>query len=67
MSEMDIFQLPKDQLFWTKEELENEIFKLKNRLKRLKDNAKVQETKEQIMFLINSIKRIENRMNALYM
>ena len=67
MSEMDIYQLPKDQLFWTKEELENEIFKLKNRMKRLKNNAKVQETKEQIIFLINSIKRIENRMNALYM
>jgi len=67
MSEMDIYQLPKDQLFWTKEELENEIFKLKNRMKHLKNSEKVQETKEQIVFLINSIKRIENRMNALYM
>ena len=67
MSDMEICQLPKDQLYWTKEDFENEIFRLSNRLKHLKNNVKVQEIKEQIIFLVNSIKRIDNRMKTLYM
>ncbi len=67
MSEIEIYQLPKEEIYWTKQELEDKIFTLSKRLNRLKNSEKVQETKEQIIFLINSIKRINNRMNALYM
>lgn len=32
MSELEIYQLPKDQIYWTKQELEDKIFALSKRL-----------------------------------
>lgn len=67
MSEMEIYQLPKDQLYWTKQELEDKIFTLSKMLNRLKNKEKQEQTKENIIYLINSIKKLETRMNLLYM
>jgi RNA processing factor Prp31 len=67
MPDIELFNIPKSELYYKKEELEDEIFSLSNRLKRIKNSEKVQEIKEQIIFLVNSIKKIDNRMSQLYM
>lgn len=67
MSEIEIYQLPKDQIYWTKQELEDKIFTLSKRLNRLKNKDKQEQTRQNIIYLCNSIKKIDNRMSQLYM
>jgi len=67
MSEFEIYQLPKDQIYWKKSELEDKIFALSKRLNRLKNKEKQEQIKESIIYLCNSIKKIDNRMSQLYM
>ena len=67
MSELEIYQLPKDQIYWKKSELEDKIFTLSKRLNTLKNADKQEQTKENIIYLCNSIKKIDARMSQLYM
>lgn len=67
MSEMEIYQAPKQDLYWIKQELNDQLFVLSKRLNRLKNKEKQEQTKQNIIYLINSIKKLDNRMNQLYM
>lgn len=67
MSEFEIYQIPKSEIYWTKQELEDKIFALSKRLNRLKNKDKREQTKQNIVYLINSIKKLDNRMQTLYM
>ena len=67
MSEFEIYQLPKDEIYWKKSELEDKIFALSKRLNRLKSKEKQEQARQNIIYLVNSIKKLETRMNLLYM
>jgi hypothetical protein len=65
MSEIYIASIPKTELYWTKQELADREFAERKRLDRVKSEAKKQETYNRIIEIIDSIRRIENRMEIL--
>lgn len=67
MLEFEIYSLPKTELYWKKQELNDQLFVLSKRLNRLKNKEKQEQIKENIIYLVNSIKKLDNRMNQLYM
>lgn len=67
MSDMELYNTEKSELYYIKEQTEDEIFKLSQKLKRVKSVSLIEQIKEEIIYLCNDIKQINNRMNALYM
>jgi hypothetical protein len=67
MSDMELYNIPKHDLYWQKETIADQIFKLEIKLKTLKNPVKREQTKENIIMLCNDIKQIDSRMQSLYM
>lgn len=65
MSESYINSIPKNELYWKKQELADREFAERKRLDRIKRADKRQEVITAIMEIIDSIRKIENRMEIL--
>lgn len=65
MSENYINSIPKTELYWKKQELADREFAERKRLNRIKRADKRQETYNRIMEIIDSIRKIEIRMEIL--
>ncbi len=67
MSDFELFNIPRHDLYWEKEAKADQVFQLERKLKTLKNPAKREQIKENIIMLCNDIKQINNRMQSLYM
>jgi hypothetical protein len=67
MSDMELFNIPKHDLYWKKETITDQIFTLECKAKRLRNPKMLEQIKEEIIYLCNDIKQIESRMQLLYM
>ena len=65
MSDIELYNIPKTELYWKREEIADTIFKLSQKFRKASDKRKA-EIESDIRFYADIISRIDCRMQSLY-
>ncbi len=65
MSDIELYNIPKTELYWKREEIADTIFKLSQKFRKASDKHKA-EIESDIRFYADIIRRIDCRMESLY-
>lgn len=61
MSDIELYNIPKTELYWKREEIADQIFKLSQKFRKASDKRK-KEIESNIRFYADIIRRIDRRM-----
>jgi len=65
MSDIELYNIPKEELYWKKQEIADQIFKLSQKFRKASDKRKA-EIESDIRFYADIVRRIDRRMQSLY-